>query len=87
MWIWIETAAKKPGLASAQMLPDDMIPFHIRAGIEIAEVLQELVEVDGLTRPFRRENGGRPNQDKQQHRDISHGCPKLDVMTFTHSTR
>ncbi len=87
MWIWIETAAKKPGLASAQMLPDDMIPFHIRAGIEIAEVLKELVDVDGLTRLIRRENHGRPNQDKQQHPDNSHASPKLEVKTFNHSIR
>ena len=64
-----------------------MIPFHIRAGIEIAEVLQEMIHVDGLTRPFRRENDGRPNQDKYYPRDISYACAKLEVTVLTHSTR
>ena len=84
MGMRMETAGGGP---SAQLLPDHMIPFHILAGIEIAEVLENLLDVDGLLPLFRRENGGRPNQDKQQHPDISHGSPKLEVKTFTHSTR
>jgi len=35
------------------MLADHVIPFPIQAGIQIAEILHELVDIDGPALPFR----------------------------------
>ena len=54
------------GIALAQFFADDVITFFVGAGIEIAQILEQLLDVNGLAGLFRREDDVRQYQGQQQ---------------------